>query len=84
MIEGFWKLWYAKELLCKKKVSLESYNHNSQITPNKFLHNFYQPIVNSIDTYNANFKKLQESATNQTNSQAKNENQNLDIQGIVI
>ena len=47
------------------------------------MHNFYQPIVNSIDTYNANFKKLQESAANQINSQANNENQNLDIKGIV-
>ena len=83
LIEGFWKLWYAKELLCKKKVPLESYNHNSQITPNKFLHNFYQPIVNSIDTYNANFKKLQESAANQINSQGNSENQNLDIKGII-
>ena len=47
-----------KELLRQKKVSLESCYHNSRISPKNLLHNnnFFQPDVNSIDSFNTNSK----------------------------
>ena len=41
----------------KKKVSMESDDQNSRISPNNFQHkNFYQPNVNSMDFFNEHFK----------------------------
>ena len=46
LIEGIQKLWHEKELLHRKKVSMESCDHNSQISPNNFPHNntFFNPM----------------------------------------
>ena len=59
LIERIRKLWYEKELLRQKNVSSESCDYNSQMSPNDFSHKntFFQPYVNSINSFNANFKK---------------------------
>ena len=46
LIEGIRKLWCEKERLHQKKVSPESCDHNSRISPNNFLHNntFFNPM----------------------------------------
>ena len=72
LIDGIQKLWYEKELLRQKNVSLESYDHNSRISQKKIPHsNFYQPNVNSMDSFKANFEKQRERITNQISNQAK-------------
>ena len=85
VIEGIRKLWYGKELLRQKKISLESCDHNSRISSNNFSHNniFFQPSANSIDFFNANFKKQRQSVANQISYKAKNANHNLDIEGLI-
>ena len=85
LIEGIRKLWCEKELLRQKKVSLESCDHNSRISPNNFSHNntFIQPSVNSINFFNANIKKQRESVANQISNTAKNTNHNLGIEELI-
>ena len=63
---------------------MESCDHNSPISPNNFSHNnFVQPNVNSIDSFNANFKEQRESTANQISNKAKNTNHNLEIEGLI-
>ena len=63
---------------------MESCDHNSRISPNNFSDNiFFQPNVNCIDSFNANFKKQQESVANQISNKAKNTNYNLDIEELI-
>ena len=84
LIKSFRKLWYEKELLRQKKVSLESCDHNSWISPNNFsLKIFSQPNVNGMDYCNAIFKKQRESVINQISNKAKTTNHNLDIEGLI-
>ena len=64
---------------------MESCDHNSPISPNNFSHNnFFQHNVNSIDSFNANFKEQRESTANQISNKAKNTNHNLDIEERII
>ena len=44
---------------------------------------FIQPNVNSINSYNANFKKQRESVANQISNKAKNTNHSLDIEELI-
>ena len=44
---------------------------------------FFQPNVNSIDSFSANLKKQRESVANQISNKAKNTNHNLDIEGLI-
>ena len=85
LIEGIRKLWYEKELLREKKVSLDSCDHNSRMSPNNFSHGntFFQPYVNSINSSKANFKKQWESVANEITNKAKNTNHNLDIEEVI-
>ena len=84
LIKSFRKLWYEKELLRQKKVSLESCDHNSWISPNNFsLKIFSQPNVNGMDYCNAIFKKQRESVINQISNKTKTTNHNLDIEGLI-
>ena len=70
-----------KRAIASEKVSLESWDHNCQISPNNFLHNnFFHSNVNSIDSFKANFKKQRESVANQISTKAKNTNHDLDIE----
>ena len=64
---------------------MKSFDHNSRISPNNFSdnNNFFQPNVNSIDSFNVNFKKQRESVANQISNKAKNTNYNLDIQKLI-
>ena len=83
VIKGTRKLWYGKEQLCLKKFSLESCHHNSRISLSNFSHkNFYQPNLNKMDPFNTNFKKQRKRVSNKITDQAKNWNQNLDIEGV--
>ena len=85
LIEGMGKLWSEKELLHQKKLLLESCDHNTRASPNNFSsnNNFFQPNINSIDSFNWNLKKQQESVANQIHSKTKNTNHNLDIEGLI-
>ena len=66
LIEGIRKLRYEKELLRQKKVSLKLCDQNSRISPSYFLHNntIFQPNVNSINSFNANFKNSEKALLN--------------------
>ena len=44
---------------------------------------FFQPNGNSIDSFNANFKKQWKSVANQISNKAKNTNHNLDIDELI-
>ena len=68
-----------------EKVLLESCDNNSRISPNNFSHNnnFCQPNVNSVHSFNANFKKQRKSVANPISNKAKNTNHNLDIKGLI-
>ena len=68
-----------------EKVLLESCDNNSRISPNNFSHNnnFCQPNVNSVHSFNANFKKQRKSVANPISNKAKNTNHNLDIEGLI-
>ena len=59
LIEGIRTLWSEKELLHQKKLLLESCDHNTRVSPNNFSsnNNFFQPNINSIDSFNWNLKK---------------------------
>ena len=85
LIESIQELWFEKELLRQKKVSLESCDSNSRISSNNFTHNysFFQPNINSINSFNANFKNQRESVANQISNKAKNTNYNLDIEELI-
>ena len=85
LIESIQELWFEKELLRQKKVSLESCDNNSRISSNNFPHNnsFFQPNINSINSFNANFKNQRESVANQISNKAKNTNYNLDIEELI-
>ena len=60
-------------------------DHNSRICPKHFSHNntFFQSCVNSINSFNANFKKQRESVANQISNKAKNTNHNLYIEELI-
>ena len=64
---------------------MESCDYSSQISPNNFSHNnnFFQLNVNSIDSFNTNFKEQQESIAYQISNKVKNTNHNLDIEGLI-
>ena len=64
---------------------LKKYHWNHAISPNNFSHNntFSQPNVNSINSFNENFKNQWESVANQISNKAKNTNQNLDIEKLI-
>ena len=55
------------------------------MSPNDFSHKntFFQPYVNSINSFNANFKKQPESVANQISNEAKNTNHKLDIEELI-
>ena len=74
-----------KKSYCQEKVSLESCDHNSRISPNNFSHKntFFQPYVNSINSFNANFKKQRENLANKITNKAKNTNHNLHIEELL-
>ena len=60
-------------------------SENSRISTNNFSHNnnFFQPNVNSINSFNANFKKQRESIANQISNKPKNTNHNLSIEELI-
>ena len=76
-----------KSYCVRKKVLLKSCDLNSGISPNNLIFDtiilFIQPNVNSINSFNANFKKHRESVANQIRNKAKNTNYSLDIEELI-